>query len=210
MKMSGKRNPLQRAGRGSVLIIALLLISSGVLRITSGVAMAEDTTPAAKPLPEMVKASAKEEDRTALQRTGRVPDRAEMGSLIEALSAREERLRERERQMELRGKALSIADAEIAKRLAMLEEAETALRSTLSLADGAAEDDISRLVAVYESMKPKDSAALFATMEPDFAAGFLGRMRPDVAAAIMAGLPPEVAYSISAILAGRNARAPKT
>ncbi len=210
MKMSGKRNPLQRAGRGSVLIIALLLISSGVLRITSGVAMAEDTTPAAKPLPEMVKASATEEDRTALQRTGQVPDRAEMGSLIEALSAREERLRERERQMELRGKALSIADAEIAKRLAMLEEAETALRSTLSLADGAAEDDISRLVAVYESMKPKDSAALFATMEPDFAAGFLGRMRPDVAAAIMAGLPPEVAYSISAILAGRNARAPKT
>ncbi|KIN65935.1 hypothetical protein Z945_982 [Sulfitobacter noctilucae] len=92
----------------------------------------------------------------------------------------------------------------------MLEEAEANLRRTLSLTDGAAEDDLARLTAVYENMKPKDAAALFATMEPDFAAGFLGRMRPDYAAAVMTGLPPDVAYSISVILAGRNANAPKS
>ena len=47
-------------------------------------------------------------------------------------------------------------------------------------------------------------------MEPSFAAGFLARMRSDVAAGIMAGLKPETAYTISVILAGRNAKAPKS
>lgn len=200
---------LQKAGRGSVLIIATLLVSSAVLRIVSGVAMAEDTEIAAKPLPEAVKAKAEEAsmaekpERPALDRVGQA-------NLLEALQQREARLLERERQIELRTKALRVADEEITKRLVDLEEAEAALRQTLSLADGAAEDDLARLTTVYESMKPKDAAALFQTMEPDFAAGFLGRMRPDIAAAVMTGLPPDIAYSISVILAGRNAKVPKT
>jgi flagellar motility protein MotE (MotC chaperone) len=45
-------------------------------------------------------------------------------------------------------------------------------------------------------------------MDPGFAAGFLGRMRPDAAAAVLAGMDPAAAYAISAIIAGRNARAP--
>ena len=85
---------------------------------------------------------------------------------------------------------------------------QTALADTISVADSAAEEDLSQLTAVYENMKPADAAALFETMEPDFSAGFVGRMRPEVAAAIMALLAPETAYAISAILAGRNANAP--
>jgi flagellar motility protein MotE (MotC chaperone) len=82
------------------------------------------------------------------------------------------------------------------------------LRAVLAIADGAAEGDLARLTAVYESMKPKDAAPLFEKMAPEFAAGFLGRMRPEAAGAILSGLPPDMAYSISAILAGRNATAP--
>ncbi|MFK7834719.1 MAG: MotE family protein [Sulfitobacter sp.] len=137
-------------------------------------------------------------------------DRSEVGRLLSSLRERERRVKEREAQIEMRNKALIVADAEISKRLNTLEVAEANLRQTLALADGAAEDDLARLTSVYESMKPKDAAALFETMEPDFAAGFLGRMRPDAAASVMAGLPPDVAYSISVILAGRNAKAPKS
>jgi flagellar motility protein MotE (MotC chaperone) len=209
MSKARKTRSFRRAGRGSVLLIALLLITSGVLRISSTVAVAANTDAqvAPKPLPNGVDPKPMTTD--AARMAGGAPDKAEMGSLLEALNAREARVKERERQIEMRSKALSVADAEIAKRLAMLEEAEAALRGTLSLANGAAEDDLARLTTVYESMKPKDTAALFETMEPDFAAGFLGRMRPDAAAAVMTGLSPEVAYSISAILAGRNARVPK-
>ena len=200
-----KLNPARRAGRGSVVLIAGLLLSSAVLRLVSGVALAEDTEPETLPLPENV-APQNDENHPNI-----VPiDRAEMGSLLEALQAREARITQQERQIELRAKALRVADDEITKRLEKLETAENALRDTLALADGAAEDDLTRLTAVYESMKPKDTAALFETMEPGFAAGFLGRMRPEIAANVMAGLSPEVAYSISVILAGRNAKAPKS
>jgi len=133
-----------------------------------------------------------------------------MSKLLVALQAREAQIKDREAKLNIRSKALAVADEEITKRLAVLEQAEVDLRATLALADDAAENDLARLTSVYENMKPKDAAALFETMEPDFAAGFLGRMRPDAAASVMAGLTPEAAYSISVILASRNANAPKS
>jgi flagellar motility protein MotE (MotC chaperone) len=105
--------------------------------------------------------------------------------------------------------ALDLAEAAITARLADLATAEADLKATLSLADGAAENDLARLTAVYESMKPADAAALFTAMAPEFAAGFLGRMRPETAAAVLSGMAPETAYSISALIAGRNALVPK-
>lgn len=204
MIRSKRTAKLRKAGRGSVILIAGLLVSSAVLRLASGVALAEDlmTKPQSGPDQDQVEASS----GTATGDLGRVGK----NRLLQALQEREARLSARERQLEMRAKALAVADEEIMRRLADMEEAEAGLRQTLALADGAAEKDISRLVTVYESMKPKDAAALFQTMEPTFAAGFLARMRPDVAAAVMTGLPPDVAYSISVIMAGRNAKVPKT
>ncbi len=198
-------------GRGAVLAIALLLISSAALRVGGGTgqAVAQALTQPMKPVanvePEtsMTAVSTDKEENGAL-------DRVETGSLLGALRDREQRVKVLEQQIQVRRKALEVAEIEITKRLAALEQAETNLRQTIALADGAAEDDLASLTAVYENMKPKDAAALFETMEPGFAAGFLGRMRPDAAAAIMTGLPPGVAYSISVILAGRNANVPKS
>ena len=202
-----KKSRLRRSGRGTVLLISVMLFLSALLRLGPGAgeAIAEAVQPgeASEPVPMLSEESLTKHDDAPLNRT-------EVGGLLEALQAREARVKTLEKQIEIRTKALAVADEEITKRLAALEEAEMNLRRTLSLADGAAEDDLARLTTVYENMKPKDAAALFAAMEPDFAAGFLGRMRPDAAAAVMTGLPPEVAYSISVILAGRNANAPKT
>lgn len=209
MKLSLKKG--RTSGRGAVLVIALLLISSAVMRvgIGAGQAVAQALTQPVKanqmPEKEMAAAEPKIANNQA-----EAMDRTEMGGLLGALLKREQRIKNMEKQIEKRRKALEVVDEEIRKRLSALEQAEANLRQTLALANGAAEDDLARLTAVYENMKPKDAAALFATMEPDFAAGFLGRMRPDAAAAVMTGLPPDVAYSISVILAGRNANVPKT
>lgn len=198
-------------GRGAILIISLLLISSAALRVGGGAGPA-----IAQALTQPMKAeTAQGNDNRVVEPNmdnmqPKTMDRTELGGLLGALLKREQRIKAMEKQIEMRRKALEIADEEIRKRLETLEQAEMNLRNTLALADGAAEDDLARLTAVYENMKPKDAAALFATMEPDFAAGFLGRMRPDAAASVMTGLPPDVAYSISVILAGRNANVPKT
>lgn len=221
MKVSWMRKIISPSGRGSVLVIAALLLGSASIRLVtsaSGV-LAQDSQ-----LPTTPAALAQVQDQTAEQTTPQADqpmkgqsslaslasDRSEISGLITALAERESQVVKREKQLEMRLRALAVADEEIEKRLESLAETESALRATLSLADEASEKDILRLTSVYESMKPKDAAALFEQMAPNFAAGFLGRMRPDAAADVMAGLSPEVAYSISVILAGRNASVPKT
>lgn len=207
--MTKKNRKTRRNGRGTVLIISAMLLTSAILRLGSGAGevLAEASEQFKEPNAEMIK------DASTSTNTPEVTaqlDRPQIAGLLAALQEREERVKRLENQIDVRSKALAVADAEITKRLGKLEEAEANLRRTLALADGAAEDDLARLTSVYENMKPKDAAALFSAMEPDFAAGFLGRMRPDAAAAIMTGLAPDVAYSISVILAGRNAMAPKS
>jgi flagellar motility protein MotE (MotC chaperone) len=185
--------PGKRAGRSVLMILAVLLASSGALRMGAGVGVALASGPETA-APEAATALSCPEPPLAL---------------AEALRAREDHISSQEAALADRLAALALAETAIEGRLAEMTAAEAKLSATLALADGAAENDLGRLTAVYEAMKPKDAAALFETMAPEFAAGFLGRMRPEAAAAVMTGLAPETAYGISVLLAGRNASVPK-
>lgn len=180
----------RRPGRGTLVLIALMFASSAALRLGDGLGSyaraAED--PAPPPPAE-----------------GCAPP----AELAAAFSAREARLAAQESAVSERAAALTLAEDLLRGRLEAVTAAEAELRATLALADGAAEADLARLTAVYETMKPKEAAVLFDAMEADFAAGFLGRMRAESAAAVMAGMSPDKAYAVSAILAGRNAGVPK-
>lgn len=190
--------PVSRRRRGTPLVIAVFLVASGVARLGGGTgeAIAREFAAIETPAANSAPALHCEPD----------PD---VAGLLQAIEKREEKLKLAESALADRMQALAVAEAEIQANLQALTEAEAALSETLAFADRAAEDDLSRLTAVYEAMKPAEAAALFETMAPDFAAGFMGRMRADAAAAILAGLSPDMAYSISVILAGRNANVPK-
>ena len=192
-KSPRKKTGRGRASRGILVLLALLLAASGALRMGSiaGAALAESET---------VKAEA----AAVAVNCPLVPV-----ALAEALAAREAEVHALEAALADRKAALALAETAISQRMAELEAAEAGLKTTLALADGAAEDDLARLTLVYETMKPKDAAALFETMAPEFAAGFLGRMRPEAAAAVLSGMSPDAAYSISVLIAGRNAGAPR-
>lgn len=191
-----KSKTKRRGGqKGSLVVIASLLIASAVLRIGEGAGQALARDPdAADPAGAVETACKTSED---------------MQAMLEAFNAREARIEEKEKNIRNRMHALQIADEQVTEKLAQLTEAETQLRETIAVAETAAEDDLGRLTRVYETMKPKQAAALFEEMDPNFAAGFLGRMRPEAAAAIMAGLSPEAAHLYSVVLAGRNANVPK-
>jgi len=221
MKLAWIKQIVAPTGHGSILVIAGLLLGSATIRLamSTSAALAQSGQLPTEPAPTGNVESGtltKNDSQLAVDPVLQAPDsdtpidRGEISGLITALTEREAQVAKREKKLEMRMRALSVADEEIEKRMASLAETERALRETLSLADQASEKDILRLTTVYESMKPKDAAALFEQMEPAFAAGFLGRMRPDAAANVMAGLSPEAAYSISVILAGRNANVPKT
>lgn len=188
-------------GRGTLWIIALLLLSSGIVRLggETGQAIARDLA------------------QTAMPGEGDGPEHAaneactppeDIAVVLARLSERETMLDAREDALADRVQALKVAEARINDNLARLVAAEAKLEATMVRAESAAEDDLTRLTAVYENMKPKEAAPLFEAMDPQFAAGFLARMRPDAAAKIMSGLKPETAYTISVVLAGRNANAP--
>lgn len=189
------------SGRGALWAIALLLLTSGLVRLGAGSGSA-----IANELMERADAALS----SVPQEEGDVVDIApDLLKLLQETQARERALAEREAEFQARQQALALVETAVADDLARLEEAEAKLRATMATADKAAETDIGRLTAVYENMKPDQAAALFQLMEPSFAAGFLGRMRPDAAAAILAGLEPDLAYSISVVLAGRNASVPR-
>jgi flagellar motility protein MotE (MotC chaperone) len=133
-----------------------------------------------------------------------VAQNAEMDLLLTSFQLREQKIKVEEARISARVKTLEQAERTIAEKITQLEDAEARLRELLAIASSASEDDVARLTAVYENMKPKDAAVVFEEMEPAFAAGFLARMRSDAAASIMAGLAPKTAYAISVVLAGRH------
>ena len=191
----------KRPARGSLVVIAGFLIGSAVLRVGSEAGQAFAKVDPEAPAQSSIKTS----DLDAAQNCEPPED---LRRLMEAFDAREERIARQEAEIRNRMQALAVADDQVSRKLDELVTAEERLRETIALAEAASEDDLSRLTTVYESMKPKDAAALFEEMDPEFAAGFIGRMRPEIAAGVMTGMSPAAAYTISVILAGRNAEVP--
>ncbi|PRY91564.1 MotE family protein [Donghicola tyrosinivorans] len=193
---------MKRRGFSALTVISTMFIAAGALRIGMGAEAAIAFAPAM---------TFTDEDYLEAPVLRSAED---LKLLLKAFAERDADLRAFEQQLEARAVELTALEDSIeAQKLALndrrvaAEKAEEELRATMTLAEVAAEDDLSKLTKVYENMKPKEAANLFASMEPKFSAGFLGRMKPQSSAAIMGQLPTEIAYSISVLLAGRNVEA---
>lgn len=190
-RQSDRRLPRQAAS-STLIVLAGLLCLAGATRLGMGVAAA----------------LAAGDNNIHADATAPEAPAADPADLFMTLRAREVRLEQAESRLAQREEALEQARAEIAAQMRALAEAEQRLLDTLSLTESAAEDDIARLIAVYEHMKPRQAAQMFSQMDVTFAAGFFARLRPDFAGAVMEEFDPGTAYAISAVLAGRNAAAP--
>nr|WP_256447673.1 hypothetical protein [Paracoccus marinaquae] len=110
--------------------------------------------------------------------------------------------------------------ASIDARKEELVEAETTLRQRLSelkaqkggtrlrrdTASEAVRQDIDRLVAVYDQMKPAEAAAVLTNLPADFAAEILMRVRPETGARIIASVEPRQAALLTAQMGARSVR----
>lgn len=206
-----RRRKIRCVRGGTLLLLSVLMVGSAVVRFGVEAAPAIGRELANS---QATEADANAENTSSQDRQNRLDmSRAttpeDLRPMLAAFQQREAALILRERRIEDRMTALTVVEEAVDRKLKALVEAEEKLKETLSLADGAAEGDLTRLTEVYEKMKPKESAALFEEMDPQFAAGFLSRMRPEVAAGILAGMTPQSAYTISVVLAGRNATVPR-
>lgn len=182
--------------------LAVLFVGAAGLRVISGLdaAFAQDPVRTAMPAEPPPPVAA-----MAALRSSPVSD----AELSLDIRRRERAVDEREAAMAEREAVLTALEARVQAQVEALQAAEADLTATMALADRAAEDDILRLVGVFEVMKPEDAAAVFAEMDPGFAAGFLSRLPAEAAAAILSDLEPRQAYALSALIAGRNALVPR-
>ena len=68
----------------------------------------------------------------------------------------------------------------------------------------AVSDDIDRLIAVYDQMKPAEAAAILTNLPPDFAAEILMRVEPETGARIIAAVDPGQAAILTTHMSARN------
>lgn len=208
MKIFGKvSNNSKTSSRHVLVFLSALLVCSGLVRLGGGVSYAR----------AIGTEQAEFTEDLAEQRIVPMNPQGELEPIFEALREKEDALLAAERALEARSleleeksskrlAQLQDAEARIAQSLKDLEAAEQDLAALVSTVDRGSQDDVDRLIAMYENMKPKDAALLFEQMAPDFSAGFLGKMRSDKAAAILSGMSAEKAYGVSVVLAGRNAQ----
>ena len=185
--------------------LALAFLLAGVIRLGAGIgtALAEGPEPRSQQFAALADTPSPPGSRPE------AGNNAASAALLVQMTQREQALRLREAAMAEREQLLQAAVERLEQQIVSLQAAERDLAATMALADRASEEDIARMVRVFESMKPDEAARVFTEMDPGFAAGFLGRLNPDAAAAIMAGLEPRQAYLLSTIVAGRNALVPR-
>ncbi|RJL07556.1 hypothetical protein D3P06_00350 [Paracoccus aestuarii] len=136
------------------------------------------------------------------------------GDVPEAVALAEE-LRDRALRIERYMEALDLRKADLVQADSTLRERLTELRaqkgSVTARRDGATEavrNDIDRLIAVYDQMKPAEAAAILTNLPADFAAEILMRVQPETGARIIAAVEPRQAALLTAQMGARSVRNP--
>jgi flagellar motility protein MotE (MotC chaperone) len=124
--------------------------------------------------------------------------------LLEAIRERRRQLDAREAELTDRGRMLEVIERRASELLQELQDTRDSLEATLVTADKEADAQLTRLVTIYEGMKPKEAARIFEAMPAEVAAGFVRRMREAKSALIMAHLDAKHAYAITLSIANHG------
>ncbi|QIE56968.1 hypothetical protein G5B40_16895 [Pikeienuella piscinae] len=194
----------QKGGRSAMLLLAGCFTLSAFARgVEPAIAYAVETSDG----PVAIDEAPADGATTAADAPG--PTHSDLAALLKALRERESQLDAREERIAIKAKVIEAAEERLRDQMTRLEGAEARLSALVHVADGAAERDVGKLVATFETMDEKRAAPIFETMDVAFASGLLSRMEDGAAADILGALSPEKAYAITVQIAGRNARAPK-
>lgn len=103
---------------------------------------------------------------------------------------------------------LAVAQAQLTQKLIELRKVRQDIKDHDNGVSRAQNDDISRIIAVYDQMKPEQAAMVLSNLPPDFAAQIIARVQPETGARIMASVEPGQAAILTsymgAIRAARN------
>ena len=126
--------------------------------------------------------------------------------LLERLGERREELEAREQELAMREQLLEVAEQRLEEQLVELERVQAELNAVREAEEQRQSEDIGRLVAMYQAMRPKDAGAIFDLLELPILLEVARAMNPRNMADIMANMTPESARRLTIALAGQRPR----
>lgn len=121
--------------------------------------------------------------------------------ILERLAARREELDARESEIDMRMALVDAAEKRIEERTAALEALEARINAMVDEKRTLEESQFVAVVSTYETMKPKDAAAIFDQLEMDVLVRIARAINPRKLAPIMAKMDPVKAKDLTANLA---------
>lgn len=133
-------------------------------------------------------------------------DIPEAVALADSLQTRALRIERYMESLDAKKAEIAAAEESLRARVAELKAQKTGLQSRRNGTSAAVRDDIDRLVALYDQMKPAEAAAILTNLPSDFAAEILMRVNPETGARIIAAVEPRQAALLTAEMGARSVR----
>jgi len=117
--------------------------------------------------------------------------------VLQSLAKRRDSLEAREQRLVQREALLEAAQQEMDLKIKELAALRTEIEGLLGQQQKVQEERLRSMVKIYESMKPKEAAAIFNTMDMDILLSVLSRMSERKSAPIFAAMSPERAQQVT-------------
>jgi flagellar motility protein MotE (MotC chaperone) len=124
-------------------------------------------------------------------------------NILQSLGQRRQELDQREQGLNSREQLIQAADDKLDARVNQLQSLKTQIQALLDQANKTSADDTVRMVKVYESMKPKDAAAVLTTMSDEVRLPIAAGMKDRALAAILGAMTPDAARDLTEKLTNR-------
>lgn len=125
-------------------------------------------------------------------------------SVLQDLKARREALDSRASELELREQMIRAAEHTLESKIDEWKLLKTEVEGLLRAYDTQQDEDLNRLAAYYERMKPKDAARIFNELDMKELLSIVGRMKDNNASAVIAEMDTRKATDLTTRLAARS------
>ena len=124
--------------------------------------------------------------------------------LLNALSAERLLITQQKKDLDDRKAEIALAREKLEIEKVALMELKNSIEDLLSRIDAQKSEDLERLIALYQNMKPAEAAAIMNDIDIEVMIMVLGAMPPRVAAPILARMSPVRAGAVSKIIFERS------
>lgn len=128
-------------------------------------------------------------------------------AILERLQQRRKELDKRSRDLDMRESLLKAAEKRVEARVSELKELEQKVKVASGTRDKKQEEHFKGLIAMYETMRPKDAARIFDRLDINILVEVANGMKPRIMSSIMGQMTPEAAERLTVELANRAAAA---